>query len=158
MEPMGHILAHPLERRLTHAVHHMALDYWLQCRRSAGGTPGRQDIDPLDIPGLLPWVTLVDVHRRDGGLRFRQRLVGTAVVAMRERDSTGMWFDEVYGPEKLAFLQPALAAVVQTAQPDVIRDNLRDIGKPHRNMYTLILPLAADRRRVDMLMAVSHSD
>lgn len=156
MEAMGHILAHPLERRLTHPVHHMALDYWMQCRAAAGGTPGRQDIDPLDIPGLLPWVSLVDVHRRAGGLKFRQRLIGTAVVAMREHDSTGLWFDDIYGPAKLALLQSALTGVVQTARPDVIRDNLCDIGKPHRTICSLILPLATDRRQVDMLMAVSH--
>lgn len=156
MEAMGHIQAQPLARRLTHPVHHTALDYWMQCRGSAGGIPGRQDIDPLDIPCLLPWVSLVDVHRRAGLLKFRQRLLGTAVVAMRGRDTTGLWFDEIYEPSKLAQLQSALSGVVQTARPDVIRDDLCDIGKPHRTIFSLILPLAADRHRVDMLMAVSH--
>lgn len=141
---------------MTHPVHHLALDYWLNCRRSVGGTPGRQDIDPIDIPGLLPWVSLIDMEQLSGGLRFRHRLVGTAVVAMRDHDTTGLWLDEFHGPGTLATLQPALAAVVRTAEPDVVRASLRDIGKPHRTICSLILPLAADRRQVDMLMAVSH--
>lgn len=153
---MQYILTHPLDRRLTHPVHHAALGYWVECGRRVDGTPGRQDIDPIDIPEILPWVSLIDVHRQSDGLTFRHRLVGTAVVEMRNRDSTGLWFHETYGPETLARAQPALAAIVETAEPDLVHEDLRDIGRPYRTLSSLVLPLASDRRRVDMLMALSQ--
>ena len=56
-----------------------------------GRLPGRQHIDPVDFPTLLPFVNLVDVEReqgegeqgaRDAGrMRFRYRLVGTINAA-----------------------------------------------------------------------------
>lgn len=158
MGPMGHILTHPVERQLTHPIHRKALAYWRECRRLAGGIPGRQDIDPVDIPGLLRWVNLVEVHRRPGGLAFRHRLVGTGIVEVRNSDSTGLWFHELYDPAKLARLQPALEEVAQTGEPALISEDLGDIGKPHRTMSSLVMPLASDRRRVDMLLVVSQYD
>ena len=153
---MGHILAHPLERRLTHPVHQLALAYWMRCRKLPGGIPGRQDIDPVEIPSLLPWVNLIEVHRRPDRLAFRHRLVGTGIVDAWERDSTGRWFHEIYQPRKFASLQSRLEEVARTGDPAVLDDDLREVGKPHRAVSTLVMPLASDSRRVDMLLAVSQ--
>jgi hypothetical protein len=153
---MGHIPTNPLERRLRHPPHQSALAYWADRCRSVGGTPGRRDIDPLDIPELLPWVNLVDVFRRANGLAFRHRLVGTAIVEMWNRDSTGLWFHELYAPEKMARVQPALEEAVLSARPRLVHDDLGEIGKPYWSLTSLVLPLASDRRNVDMLMLVSQ--
>ncbi|GHD48971.1 hypothetical protein GCM10017083_20700 [Thalassobaculum fulvum] len=153
---MGHIPTNPLERRLRHPPHQSALAYWADRCRSVGGTPGRRDIDPLDIPELLPWVNLVDVFRRANGLAFRHRLVGTAIVEMWNRDSTGLWFHELYAPEKMARVQPALEEAVLSTRPRLVHDDLGEIGKPYWSFTSLVLPLASDRRNVDMLMLVSQ--
>ena len=153
---MGNIPMESLERHLRHPVHRSALVYWEACRRRVGGTPGRQDIDPLDFPGLLPWVNLIEVHHFPDGLRLRHRLVGTAIVSMRNRDGTGRWFHELYEPDKLARVQRLLEAVVRAGEPELFRDSLVDIGKPHRTLSSLVLPLASDRRRIDMLMGISQ--
>lgn len=63
--------------------------YWLS-KRGARAHPARADIDPTEIPALLPFLMLVDVL--DQGRKFRFRLVGTAVA--RGRDPTGRFLHE----------------------------------------------------------------
>ena len=52
-------------------------EYW-HSLAPGEGFPGRQHIDPTDIPGLLPGVWLIDVQRNP--LSFMFRIVGTGVV------------------------------------------------------------------------------
>lgn len=67
--------------------------YWNH-QRGTRAVPDRRDIDPVDIgPGLLPNVALVDVV--DGGARFRNRLVGTAIVERWGFETTGRFLDEI---------------------------------------------------------------
>src|SRR5271163_2944830 len=66
-----------------------AYDYW---RRIAAGKamPCRRDLDPADIPRLLPHVMLVDVLA-DG--RYRYRLIGTANAREHGMNATGLSLD-----------------------------------------------------------------
>jgi hypothetical protein len=67
--------------------------YWNHQRRGRA-VPDRRDIDPVDIgAGLLPNVGLIDVT--DGGARFRNRLVGTAIVERWGFEITGRFLDEI---------------------------------------------------------------
>lgn len=61
--------------------------YWVAkcCGRAM---PRRSDIDPSDIPSLLPHVLIAEIHRP---LRFRLRLVGTAICRRWGEDPTGRW-------------------------------------------------------------------
>ena len=59
------------------------LSYWDSIRHGKS-MPGRQDIDPGDIPAMLPFVFLVDVV--DEGDDFRYRLVGTDIVRNTKMD------------------------------------------------------------------------
>ena len=63
--------------------------YW--CRKAPGAKlPRRADIDPSEIPHLLPHIRIVDVveHRR-----FRYRLVGTETRQQHKTDPTGRFLD-----------------------------------------------------------------
>lgn len=69
------------------------LAYW-NYRRQGRAVPDRADISPVDIgAGLLPHVGLVDVV--DGGARFRNRLVGTAIIERWGFETTGKFLDEI---------------------------------------------------------------
>src|ERR1051326_8762365 len=73
-----------------------AHDYW---RHKAVGRamPRRRDIDPTEIPKLLPDVMLVDVL--PGG-HYRYRLIGTGNTQAHGVHATGRYLDEVLpGPE-----------------------------------------------------------
>src|ERR1700691_1946571 len=74
----------------------LAYEYWL--RKAAGRKlPRRRDIDPIEIPKLLPDVMLVDVEP-DG--RYRYRLIGTENTQAQGITATGRYLDEVLpGPE-----------------------------------------------------------
>lgn len=70
-------------------------EYW--CRKAAGRSmPSRADIDPAEIPKLLPHVRLVDAV---GPGRYRYRLVGTEVRKLHGKDPTGRYVHEtIAGP------------------------------------------------------------
>jgi len=54
--------------------------------------PRRGDLDPIEIPLLLPNIMLVDVEEPR---RFRYRLIGTDCTQSHGFDATGRYLDEV---------------------------------------------------------------
>src|SRR5260370_41126453 len=66
-------------------------DYWLSIK-PAGGLPGRQHFDPLDIPHLMPRVWMLDVLREP--LRYRYRLARTKAVGTLGRQGHGRTVEE----------------------------------------------------------------
>jgi hypothetical protein len=70
--------------------------YWE--RKRAGRTgPRRADIDPAEIKIHLPYVFMLDVL--DGGADFRFRLIGTRIVDVLGRNSTGRRVSELFSDE-----------------------------------------------------------
>ena len=63
--------------------------YW-KSKRDENGFASKASIDPVEIPDLLPYLTLIESY--DNHERFRFRLVGTTVA--RGVDPTGKFFDE----------------------------------------------------------------
>lgn len=111
--------------------------------------PARRDIDPIDIPWMLGYVTLHDVLP-DGGFRFRIDASHTA--AMFGFDMTGRTLAEYPVPEVREMIRSSLVAVIETRQPQ--RKDL-DYGTAFRHWRyeRLILPLSDDGERIDILMS-----
>jgi hypothetical protein len=122
------------------ALHELYL-YWLD-KWQDGRMPTRADIEPLEIPALLPQVYLVDVERNP--LRFRFRLVGTRIVAWFGRDTTGQ--------EIAAELVERYREAVTTGRP--LFDSLSLAGKAGRqgSYQRVLLPLAGASGRIEMLL------
>jgi len=144
-----------IKRQAQHPKIARALAYWRTIHPSPGVLPGRQHLDPMAIPDVLPGVWLLDVQRTP--LRLRYRLAGTRIVESLGREITGAWFDEVH-PEMAQ--QPGYLdryiGVVETREP-----SWRS-GKPKlwvrrgcSELENVVLPFAADGAQVDMLMAVT---
>lgn len=127
------------------------LAYWDNLRGPAFAPP-RSAIRPAAIPRLLPCLVLAEIAT--GGERLRIRLAGTHVVNGLAGDPTGHELDpEAAGPVETLLLEPFLAA--------------RDLRRPHafgparaRHRGSdvvlregLALPLSADGRSVDMILA-----
>ncbi len=72
-------------RRLYH--------YWL-AKRGNLPWPDRRSIDPADLQDILPSLGIVEVLGDGDDLRFRYRLIGTAIVRAYGRDPTGRFVDE----------------------------------------------------------------
>lgn len=115
--------------------------YWADKWQGAR-MPRRADIDPLDMPALLPMVYLVDVERDP--LRFRFRLVGTRIVSWFGRDMTGH-----YVAESIAW---RYREVAETGQPSYDQLNLPGKQGRHGFYQRLLMPLAGDDGEVGMLL------
>jgi hypothetical protein len=125
------------------------LAYW-QDKRRDGRLPARRDIDPAELREHLGNLVLIDVQREP--LRMRYRLIGSAITHAMQRDSTGKYYDELYGPELLAQIETSFRWLIANKAP------LRASGEafyPDRNFYryeVLNLPLAEDGENVDMVL------
>jgi hypothetical protein len=128
--------------------------YW-QGRRRDGRLPARADIDPTAIVALLPHLTLVDIV--DG--RFRYRLVGTKVVEDLGRELTGAFIGaSVQPPDYAAKICAVYEHARSRAVPVFAQGGYRTPTGAVHSVSRLLLPLAADGRRVDMLIVsrVAH--
>lgn len=152
--------AHPSDFTLpatAHALMQQGHAYWHSLRPAAGLLPGRQHVDPIAIPMLLPHLWLLDVLRdaaMPNGIRLRYRLVGSHVELGLGQTKTGRWFDEAEPAfaSDAAMRAPYEAAVLRH-EPHYRR------GKPRfasnnsaTSLERLMLPLAGDGSAVDMLL------
>jgi len=131
-------------------------DYWSGVARAQGRVPRRADIDPIDIPKLLANVWIVDFD--PGTLRFRHRLIGTAVTRARNSDTTGDYVDGEIPDLPRTMLGRELASVVREcrpvwskAPPPASALPLHDVVEIER----LSLPLAAETGEVEMVLSLS---
>jgi PAS domain len=132
------------------SIHLELYRYWLK-KRSGRGMPARSDLNPIDIPSLLPFTMLV--VKPDG--HFRYRLIGSALTRQLGRDVTGHIVGSQFSnaPEAMAAkrhvfervftsARPAIATVQFPVRPDVIHNALQ-----------LILPLTDDGANVNMAIS-----
>jgi hypothetical protein len=129
----------------------MLFDYWRSIH-PPGRLPGRQHLNPMDIPQLLPSIWLLDVQHSPFRLRFR--LVGTTIEEVRGQFLTGKWIDET-SPEikDMDAYYRRYRDVVETHRPSWRRgpsqmQHLRDI----EDLENILLPLATDGTNVDILL------
>ena len=123
--------------------------YWRE-KRGDGAMPARADLDPLEIPTLLPIVGLVDVL--DGGARFRYRLVGTEIVEVDGHDPTGRFLDEAPPDSGYAdYLIGLFREVTRERRPLYGECDFRGPGHIERRVRHLLMPLSCDGRAVDMI-------
>jgi hypothetical protein len=126
--------------------------YWLDIHPT-DGLPGRQHVDPIDIPDLLSNLWLLEVQREP--FRLRYRLAGTSIVYAAKREVTGQWLDDVRPQVRtIPGYFDRYRAIVETKEPSWRR------GPPNFQMnayfvslQNLFLPLARDGRNVDMILA-----
>ncbi len=124
-------------------------DYWNSKRRE-GALPRRRDIDPVEIPHLLPIIYLLGVEHDPR--RFRFRLVGTDIIRWFGRDATGLYMDEPNYGRAVEAIQPHYEAVVETGEPRCDPHLSPQLDARYRNYTRLICPLTVGSSRVDMLL------
>jgi hypothetical protein len=127
--------------------------YWRD-KRGKRPFPTKAEIDPVEFPYILGYVTLVDVERAPGteaSRRYRFRLDGSILVELSGTDYTGRYLDELPGAEYVAFIKDTYDRVVDSGKPYRYRKNgLFD--QQHFSEETLILPLGDHPPTVDMLV------
>lgn len=129
------------------SVHAELYRLWLGKRRGER-LPGRRDFDPVEMPQLLPYLTLFDVEHEP--LRFRIRLVGTAIVGAMGRDTTGLYLDALDRIEDVARRARELVLARRPFYHSGLP--LTWTHRDYRTYSVLGLPLANDGETVDMLL------
>lgn len=130
-----------------------AYRYW---RRKTGARlmPSRSDIDPAEIPKLLPDVMLVDVLP-DG--RYRYRLIGTENARAHGMNATGRYLDEVLpGVEYKAHVLRLYDECVRERRP-LYSECLflsPQRGAAERHSKVLFLPLSQDGSNANIILVV----
>jgi hypothetical protein len=115
--------------------------------------PRRRDIDPIDIPKVLPHVSLVERDPDSG--RMWYRLIGTALVDCLGFDCTGRYLDEVYPEFNASPSKHFRDDVFRTGQPShrLGHPSIR-FAQDFAAIERLYLPLASDRVHVNVVMGV----
>ena len=129
-------------------------EYWA-ARRPEGRLPSRRDVDPIEIPLLLPNLFLVDVVREGEDLRFRYRLVGTSNVERFGVDNTGRWLDELYGKDYFKVVGSGYQDTTIQGKPAWASMTAGYADRPHVVYQRLLCPLATDGETVDMLIGIT---
>ncbi len=133
-------------------------DYWRSKIAPGRRFPARADIDPAEIPRLLPSILLIDVVRDHGPVRFRLRLVGTEYVERIGRDHTGQWLEEGRPASEAEAIIATYDKVLATGEPHFWRSRLHDPDRQHVVYERLLCPLADDGETIDVLVAVFDFD
>jgi len=131
----------------------LALEYW-ESKRRGRTAPARADIDPLDIPDLLPRIMLADVFRDTaGGLDFRYRLSGTGIGRTHGSELTGRGPLDLRPPAYGALIDSHYRQAVERRRPLAHRITLRT-SRQTCAYARIILPLATDGETIDKLLMV----
>jgi hypothetical protein len=130
-----------------------AYEYW--CGKAGGrAMPSRADIDPIDIPKLLPDVMLVE---REPGGRYRYRLIGTENARAHGINATGRYLDEVLpGPEYRVHVLALYDECVREHRALYSECLFFSPGRaqPERHTKVLFMPLSPDGVTVNMIFVV----
>jgi len=143
----------PAQPPFTDRRMHEAYEYW--CRKAGcRAMPSRADIDPIDIPKLLPDVMLVE---RDPGGRYRYRLIGTENARAHGINATGRYLDDVLpGPEYRAHVLALYDECVRERRALYSECLFFPPGRaqPERHTKVLFMPLSSDGVTVNMIFVI----
>lgn len=110
--------------------------------------PRRDDFSPADHASHLGWVLLIE----EDGDDFRYRLIGSKMVALVNRDSTGKSFRDIY-PEDHAKQAADACRHVLAGKAIHTRFDVVVPGRDFLTMEALLLPMSRAGDRVDMVIA-----
>lgn len=126
------------------------ISYW-ESKRAGRLMPAPSDIDPVEIPRLLPFLTLADVTYDP--LDFRYRLVGTRIVDITGVDRTGVSMREGHDGERLEERLAGLRDMLRSPAPLAFAGRFDWLGRSYRRFECVQLPLSSDGETITRLVA-----
>ncbi len=110
--------------------------------------PRRRDIDPTEIPRLLPNIQISEIFDK----RIRYRLVGTAIVEAYGEELTGKYFDEVFSGERLRFVKANYRMMFNAKRPVLVCNSYHSKRDIPLICTRLIMPLSDDGETVNQCL------
>lgn len=124
-------------------------DYWVTKSRD-GNMPLRGDVSPAHFPRLLPFVSLIEVEAASG--RFKVRLAGTRLREIYDRETTGLYLDEIDWGDKQDYWMASYAHLVKDGKPAQGTIRGPRLQKEHLVQYWLRLPLSLGSNSVGIIL------
>jgi hypothetical protein len=128
-------------------------DYW---RELAGpqAMPSRSDLNPVQLPRLLPGISLIEVGESIETCRVR--LAGTRLREIYDREVTGLLVGELPCGNRLDYWLAAYRRTIDQMTPTqgVVRGP--QVHKEHVVQYWLKLPLRTTSGQVGMVLCYDH--
>ncbi|MFC4349936.1 PAS domain-containing protein [Fodinicurvata halophila] len=135
---------------LPHARFIRLLDYW--CSKRGSGVPRKTDIDPVEIPALLPFI---QIHARQENGRYLCRLSGTAMVEALDMETTGRCLDEFLPERHLKSRTKILDRSLHSGMPIFYTGRLALPGREFLPFRRLILPLSTSGIEADCALTLA---
>jgi hypothetical protein len=125
-------------------------------RRGARRFPARRDMSAFDFArlGLIGQIALIEVHHDP--LRFRFRLMGTAVVERIGFDPTGQWLHDLKQEDYRAYIGRRVIEVLERQQPLADHHVVEVDGRAPRTSEMVRLPLAEDGEAIDRVLTCAR--
>jgi hypothetical protein len=137
------------DARLAHV-----LSCW-QRWRGVNLWPARDDIDPTDLRQILPNIFMVEVI--DGGARFRYILSGATVRQQLGFELSGRYLDDTFTGAQLEHATSNYRAVLSGFGHYALQ-HWSQRGRPVMQFRRLLLPIATDRRHIDLVLGFALYD
>jgi hypothetical protein len=125
--------------------------YWDR-KRGGRSMPSRDDIDPIEIAGLLSQIFMVDVQNEGRDLTYR--LFGTGLVALFGRELTGRPVGEGQLTHVAEEARARYRAIARDRRPFFHQARLREPCNDFTDVERLILPLSPNDVRVDIMIGM----
>ena len=124
--------------------------YWT-AKRGARFAPSRAEIDPVEIPSLLPHLMLIDVI--DGGARLRYRLAGTEIESRFGCSMVGRYVDELMRGRYYDYVLGLYRELLTSRRALYSESAYGPGGDSPLYARRLMLPLSSDGERIDIVLA-----
>jgi hypothetical protein len=139
------------EDEIESAAIRALFSYW-QSKCPAGGIPRRADIDPVDIPRLMPNLLIVDIEHDP--FRVKYRLVGTRIVEMTGFEFTGKYLDEIVLDNFEGPFEDCYRAACESKAPIITRIRWSLSADIVAEYDVCFLPLSDDGETVNMALSL----
>ena len=118
--------------------------------------PRPGDIDPIALPTeILPQLMMIDI---EPGMRFRFRLIGSAIVALSGAEWTGRYVDDVIGAQSFDLMASCFRMAIALKRPVFARMECRALIHVGTFNSYLVLPFAENSSAERLLVASCPQD
>ncbi len=124
--------------------------YWRSIAKGVA-MPARQDLDPIDIPKIIPWMYLIDVLRQPGGIDFRYRLVGSRNAELVRQDATGKLVGEAFPEATATLMRRSYAEILERCLPLCWQATVPGPDRAFIACYRALFPFSADGQTVKLI-------
>ncbi|MGH7126385.1 MAG: PAS domain-containing protein [Stellaceae bacterium] len=138
---------------LEDTLHRQIYAYWQQ-KRGSRRMPSRTDIDPTEMPRLLPNLLISEYVAEGEAGRWRYRLAGTAVAAAFGRNPTGRYIDELTKGDYRAFIEHIHRTVREEQRALFCASEYTGTRDLRMSAKRLLLPLTKDGQHVDQIITL----